>query len=180
MPKAGKTPGANIYLKSLTSLYYDSYEVKGGEVKFTQSIEREKELREGSKQIAKLYNITTSPETFLESNSPFKAFSVCTADSVLAVDDVVRRDLLTKVINPMLRFQENHTDLVNSMLKRMFTVTNDPKEGVKMTFSKELTTGGLSSVNAFGREASRLLLEYYKKSEAYYISGVLLLERNKK
>jgi hypothetical protein len=49
-----------------------------------------------------------------------------------------------------------------------------------MTFSKELTTGGLSSVNAFGREASRLLLEYYKKSEAYYISGVLLLERNKK
>lgn len=180
MPKAGKTPGANIYLKSLTSLYYDSYEVKGGEVKFTQSIEREKELREGSKQIAKLYNITTSPETFLESNSPFKAFSVCTADSMLAVDDIVRRDLLTKVINPMLRFQENHTDLVNSMLKRMFTVTNDPKEGIKMTFSKELTTGGLSSVNAFGREASRLLLEYYKKSEAYYISGVLLLERNKK
>lgn len=180
MPRAGKTPGANVYLRSLTSLYYDSYEIKGGQVTFVQSEQSKQELRDGSAQIAKLYNITTSPETFLESNSPFKAFSTCGTDSLQRVDDMVRRDLLTNVINPMLRFQENHTDLVNKMLKRMFTVSTDPKEGVKMTFSKELTSGGIASVNAFGREASRLLLDYYKKSEAYYINGVILLEKNKK
>jgi hypothetical protein len=38
---------------------------------------------------------------------------------------------------------------------------------------------GRDGINAIGREAHALLVQYYRKSEAYFIKGVLMFKENK-
>jgi hypothetical protein len=37
---------------------------------------------------------------------------------------------------------------------------------------------GTEGVNMMGKEAHRLLREYYRKSEAFYMKGVLMFEKS--
>ena len=80
--------------------------------------------------------------------------------------------LQKEVITPMLVFQEAHTKKVNDLLKKMFSI--DAKG--ELRFQPELRNGGKAAVTQFSREAAALLLNYYLKSEAYYIKGVLMFE----
>jgi hypothetical protein len=181
MPRPGRQPKANIYLKSLVSLYYDDYQFKGDQVTFTQTESGRSELRDASKKLAALYDIKTNPETFIESSTEFKAFPVCSKyqNALLEFrDDNLRRQIQNEVIRPMLDFQESHTAKVNALLKQMFEVKVDKQGRPTMKFSSTLRSGGREKVNEFGRKAHDLLLDYYLKSEAYFIKGVLLLERN--
>jgi hypothetical protein len=181
MPRPGRQPKANIYLKSLVSLYYDDYQFKGDQVTFTQTESGRSELRDASKKLAALYDIKTNPETFIESSTEFKPFPLCSKfqNALLEFrDDTLRRQIQNEVILPMLQFQEAHTAKVNALLKQMFEVKLDAQKKPTMKFSSALRSGGRVAVNEFGRKAHDLLLDYYLKSEAYFIKGVLLLERN--
>lgn len=183
LPRPGRQPKANAYLKSLVALYYDGYQVKSeGTVEFIQTETGRSELREASKDLAALYNVTKDPETFIESTTEFKQFPICaragvTGDVNLYVrDDNLRRQIQNDVVRPMLQFQQDHTERVNKLLKRMFEVKQTKDGKLSMTFTKELKSGGIESVNKFAREARDMLLKYYLKSEAYFIRGTLLLE----
>jgi len=181
MPRPGRQPKANVYFKSLVGLYYDEYVLKGDEVIFTKSPASAEALKQGSMLLARLHNITATPETFIESGTEFKGSSLCkTKDASLIYSDPgLRTAMLKEVINPMLAFQEQHNLAVNNFLAKMFVLSADPKVGQQdMKFSAALKDGGRESVNNFGRAAAALLLDYYLRSEALYSKGVILLERN--
>lgn len=184
MPRAGKLPNANVYLRSLVSLYYDTYEIRGGEVKFTQSQTAREGLKNISKQFAGLYRITTSVDNFLESKTPFSEFPVCQAqvkrynNSIIEyTDENLRKTMVATVIGPMLQFQQEHTKQVNDLFKKMFAVSVDKQGKSTMGFTKALRAGGKESINQFGNEARILLSNYYAKSEALFVKGVILLEK---
>lgn len=182
MPRPGKTASANIYLKSLVSLYYDDYQVRGTEPPiFTQTETGRSDLRDASKKFANLYNITTNPEEFLESQTQFRQYPMCTREMVLEFKDTTFVEKLkAEVIKPMLDFQLQHTKATNEFLSRMFKVTFDKnKKPTGIRLVDEIKKGGREVLNNFGREANRLLLNYYLKSEAYFMKGILLIENNK-
>jgi len=47
-----------------------------------------------------------------------------------------------------------------------------------MRFQETLKKGGRAKLDELGREAHDLLLNYYLKSEAYYIKGAIIIEKN--
>lgn len=181
MPRAGKQPKANIYFRSLVSLYYDNYEVRSnGEVVFSQTAEARAKLQSLSKQFAQLFNVTTKPEEFLESGTAFTESKVlCGGQDVelLIKDDKLRQQLLNESVLPLLKFQEQHTAKVNELLKKMFSVTVDKQGRASLAFSKNLKAGR-AAVNQFGAMARDLLIDYYLRSEVYYTKGILILEKN--
>jgi hypothetical protein len=175
MPRADKTPAANIYLKSLVSLFYDSYTIKGNQVTFTASETGRTDLRNASVKLAALYNITDKPEQFIESSSRFKSFGICSKNSNREIqinDKAFRNALENDVIKPMLAFQAEHTKKVNALLLKMFDVRADV-----LRFQPYIRQGGKEAILQLAREAHALLLDYYLKSEAYYIKGVLMFEK---
>lgn len=183
MPRAGKLPSANMYLRSLISLYYDMYEIRGGEVKFTQSQAAKQELKTISKQFAGLYRITTSVDNFLESKTPFSEFPLCQAQGkkyanniIEYTDEILRKTMVQTIIAPMLQFQQEHTNKVNELFKKMFKATLDKQGKASIGFTSALRAGGKGSINEFGNQARILLANYYAKSEALFLKGVLLLE----
>ena len=52
-------------------------------------------------------------------------------------------------------------------------------KGNSIQFSSVLTSGSIAALNEIGKKAHDLLLNYYLRSEAYYIRGVVILEENK-
>ena len=177
MPMGGKQPKANIYFQSIVSLHYDNYEIRGGDILFTQSEAARQELAQISSTFASLYNVTTSPEKFLESSTPIKKFvGLCDTENIRYVykNDALRKDMFEKVVNPMIKFQEDYTKRVNDFFGKMFVIN-----GTNISFSPKLKSGGRQSVNYFSAAATSLLREYYSKSEAYYLSGIRLLTNNK-
>ena len=184
MPRPGRQPKANVYFKSLVGLYYDEYVVKGDDVVFTKSPASAEALKRGSALLARLHNITTAPESFIESGTEFKGSSLCkTKDDFIYKQtpegEQLRQAVLKEVINPLLAFQEAHNVSVNNFLMKMFIMSVDPKTGEQvMKFSPALKEGGRVSVNNFGRSAAALLLDYYLKSEALYSKGVMMIETN--
>jgi hypothetical protein len=172
MPKAGKQPRANIYFQSLVALYYDKYELNGSTVTFKQSQPAVLDLQHASKQLGDLHRVTTP--NFLESSSPFPQFIFCPkgTDMFLDMSPQLRNMLMKDVITPMLRFQEEHTLMVNSILNEMFII-----QATGISLSPRLKMGR-AAVNAYAEKARNLLLDYYKVSEMYFVKGVLLFEKN--
>ncbi len=182
LPRPGKTPKANIYFRSLVALYYDDFELRGNEVVFTKTETGNTELRQASEQFAKLFQAPKEQQNFLESQQQFRASILCNraqGGSITITKDSLVRELKQKVIRPMLDLQKQHNKKVNEFLKKLFVFTVDNKGAiVEMKFSKTIKSGGRTAINELGREARNMLLDYYKKTEAYYTQGVLLIESN--
>ena len=184
MPRTGTTPKANIYLKSLVALYYDDYTVTGGQVVGAQTETGRSELRSASALLAKLYRVpvSTTGENFIESGSQFRGTNICGATAMQTStslihrikEDNIRRKIQIEIIQPMLTLQDQHAARVNSLLKEMIQLK--PDGGFK--FSQAIVSGGRQAVNDFGRRARAMLLDYYMKSEAFYIKGVIEFEKN--
>jgi hypothetical protein len=91
-------------------------------------------------------------------------------------------NLQSQVIQPMLAFQEQHTQKVNALLMKMFRVETITPPGGRPEVNLKLTdlvkSRGTEGINTMGKEAHRLLREYYRKSEAFYIKGVMMFEKN--
>lgn len=196
MPRPGKSARANMYLKSLVSLYYDEYKYNRGtgKVELTQSEPSRSSLRAASQQFGKLYNLPgdqsgfLSPDETAKSSVNFPAYPLCgkNPNRLLKIrQDKPGKELLARLqaecIKPMLDFQESHTIQVNKLLMKMFKIETTQKNGrpeTKLRLQPAIKAAGIAGINAIGVEAHDLLLNYYLKSEAFYIRGIYIMEQN--
>jgi hypothetical protein len=199
MPRPGTNAKTNIYLRSLVSLYYDDYKYDKTKrtIRLTQTESGRSELQNLSKEFAALYMMPTlGAETFLVSDderpqssmTQFRELSLCAKrDSLIRIDRDQKgteflNSLQSQVIQPMLAFQEQHTQKVNILLMKMFKVETITPPGGKPEINLKLTdlvkSRGTEGINAMGKEAHQLLRDYYRKSEAFYMKGILMFEKN--
>ena len=178
MPRSGVIASANIYMKSLVALYYDDFKLVGTQPVFSQTETGATELRTASQQIAKLFRIDKTQNTFISTAQvQFAQYPVCTAkggDVLLQITEQKKSVLLPtirSIIARLLHMQEEHNKQVNELLKKMFVVKNK-----ELSFSDTLKKGGIDAVNVFAREARELLRQYYLKSEALFTMGVLAFD----
>jgi hypothetical protein len=183
MPRARSVASANLYFKSFVALFYDSFRIGGDMIEFTQTEDGKSKLLEASKLLAQLYRVKPEDQhKFLLGSIHFPQLNTCVSmDSTKASPTIIyikdqkfRQEFFTKNLVPMLNFQEQHTAKVNSLLKKLFTM-----KGERLLLHPKLLAGGRVELNAIGYEAHQLLLEYYLKSEAYYIKGCIELNNNK-
>jgi hypothetical protein len=200
MPRVGTSAKANVYLRSLVSLYYDDYKYDKTKktIKLTQTESGRSELQNLSKEFAALYMMpTVGAETFLatdddrpsaSSMTQFREIGFCAKrDGLIRIEQDQKgkeflNNLQSQVIQPMLAFQEQHTQKVNALLMKMFRVETITPQGGKPEVNLKLTdlikSRGTEGINTMGKEAHRLLREYYRKSEAFYMKGVIMFEKN--
>lgn len=200
MPRVGTNAKVNVYLRSLVSLYYDDYKYDKTKktIKLTQTESGRSELQSLSKEFAALYMMPTAgAETFLAADddrqsgstmTQFREMGLCAKrDALIRIEQDQKgkeflNNLQSQVIQPMLAFQEQHTQKVNVLLMKMFKVETITPPGGRPEVNLKLTdlvkSRGTEGINAIGKEAHRLLREYYRKSEAFYIKGVIMFEKN--
>jgi len=187
MPRSGTAAKSNLYLRSFTALYYDDYKYNRGtgKLELTQTEPSRSSLRDASNKFAKMYNIAGDQPNFLfESGGAvnFTAFKACEGkgDKLLRIKgDKLGKELLAVLqrdcVGPMLEFQKQHTQKVNKLLMKMFKIEKTP---LALKLQPSIKSGGKDAINAIGVEAHDLLMEYYLKSEAFYIRGVTLFQNN--
>lgn len=185
MPRGGTSPSSNVYLRSLVALYYDDYKYipSTKKMELTQTESGKSELRALSTEFAQLYMVQMQdPGNFLMGNTTFRDSTLCgnkIADIQVgsnADGAELLKELTTQVIKPMLTLQENHTKAVNILLKQMFKIDKAKDGKVRLRITDAIKSRGKDGLNDFGRKAHRLLREYYRKSEAYYVKGVRIFE----
>jgi hypothetical protein len=199
MPRSGTNAKTNIYLRSIVSLYYDDYKYDKVKrtIKLTQTESGRSELQQLSREFAALYMMpTVGAETFLAADddkpgssamTQFRDIQICAKkDTLIRIDqDQKGKEFLAalqgQVIGPMLAFQEEHTKKVNALLMKIFKVETLTSAGGKPEINLKITDAvkskGTQGINAMGKEAHKLLREYYRKSEAFYMKGVLMFEK---
>lgn len=198
MPRVGTNAKVNVYLRSLVSLYYDDYKYDKTKktIKLTQTESGRSELQNLSKEFAALYMMPTAgAETFLAADddrtsstmTQFREIAFCAKrDGLIRIErdqkgNEFLNNLQSQVIQPMLAFQEQHTQKVNALLMKMFRVETITPPGGRPEVNLKLTdlvkSRGTEGINTIGKEAHRLLREYYRKSEAFYMKGVLMFEK---
>jgi hypothetical protein len=187
MPRAGKAAKSNDYLRSFTSLYYDAYKYNRGtgKLELTQTEPSRTSLIDASNKFAKMYNIPGDQPNFLFDSGGavnFTPFRVCDgkADKLLRIKgDKVGKDFLAilqkECVDKMLEFQKQHTIKVNKLLMKMFKIEKTP---LALKLQPAIKSGGIDAINKIGVEAHDLLMDYYLKSEAFYIRGVTLFQTN--
>ena len=197
MPRGGTSAKSNVYLRSLVSLYYDDYKYDKTKktIKLTQTESGRSELQNLSREFAALYMMpSVGAETFLAADddrptpmTQFRDINVCNKrDSLIRIErdqkgNEFLNNLQSQVIQPMLAFQEQHTNKVNALLMKMFrveTVVVDGKPVVNLKLMDTIKSRGTEGINMMGKEAHALLREYYRKSEAFYMKGVLMFEKS--
>jgi hypothetical protein len=185
MPRGGTSPSSNVYLRSLVALYYDDYKYipSTKKMELTQTESGKSELRALSTEFAQMYMVQMQdPGNFLMGNTTFRDSTLCgnkTAEIQVgsnADGAELLKELTTQVIKPMLAFQENHTKAVNNLLKQIFKIEKAKDGQVRLRITDAIKSRGKDGLNDFGRKAHRLLREYYRKSEAYYVKGVRIFE----
>lgn len=171
LPKPGDVLGTNVYMRSLISLYYDNYQIDGsGKVFFTQSDAAKSDMAYASMMFAGLNGVLESDprsHSFLEKGA-MKDHRACinAGGRTLTIRNDAAKIIIETVFKPMLALQAAHTQKVNVLLSKMFRIVTEG--GVKKVI---LNTKGIEGVNAFGKEARSLLLEYYLGAEALYRKG---------
>ncbi len=194
MPRFRSNASVNLYLRSFVSLFYDDYKYNRltKQIDFTQTEPSKTSLRTASEQFAKLYNIPGDQKNFLLEEkggaTSFTQFPICKdkEDKLLRIKNTpegknLRERIQKECIKPMLDFQLDHTKKVNTLLMKMFKIeklTEKNKSQIKLRLQPSIKSMGKDGVNKIGTEAHDLLLNYYLKSEAFYIRGVYIFEQN--
>ncbi len=191
MPKPGKTPRENIYLRSLVGLFYDEATLvdstgTGAKVELRKSPSADADLKNASTLLARLYNIPINQkrEEFIESSTPFNTYgSKLCADNYRTnraqITDPQLIGLLQKhVIGPMIKLQQEHNAQVDEFIKSMVSMNGD-QISLSPILLAELNTTDRIQINNFRIRAREIILHYYLKSEAFFILGILLLEKYK-
>jgi hypothetical protein len=190
MPGPGSSPKTNIYLRSFVALFYtaelestDTSTRSAERIRMRKTPEMEAELKGASELMAKLYNIRENRETFLESDKPFTAYGgrLCGDNKTKSYPFEYRHAELIQrmqevVIAPMLEYQRQHNKAVTDILKRMFIKTGDSLK-LSAELEADLNTETDRNLQVYCAAIRNLLLNYYLKAEAFFIMGVLLLEK---
>jgi len=191
MPKPGRTPRENIYLRSLVGLFYDEatlVDSTGTSVKVAlrKSPSADADLKNASTLLARLYNIPSNQkrEEFIESTTPFNTYgSKLCGDNYKTnraqITDPQVIELLQKyVIGPLIKLQQEHNAQVDQLIKSMVSMNGD-QISLSPILLAELNTTERIQINNFRISAREIVLHYYLKSEAFFILGILLLEKYK-
>jgi hypothetical protein len=173
----------NVYFASLIGLYYDTYVIKGNSVEFTKSRDGDEALKEASRDMAALYNVTTSPDTFLERGTFRKLDVACKVTGNLIVSPQLGAVLKTNVVDKLLVFQAKHEKEAEAIIRKLFKIdiTNLPngKKTVSIDFSPSLTqVNGRAELDIICVKARQLLLKYYMTVDSFFFLGVDLIEKN--
>ena len=190
MPGPGSSPKTNIYLRSFVSLFYtaeleytDTSTRSAERIRMRKTPEMEAELKGVSELMAKLYNIRENRDTFLESDKVFTAYGgrLCGDNKTKSYPFEYRHPELIQsmqevVIVPMLEYQRQHNKAVTDILKRMFVKTGDSLK-LSAELEADLNTETDRNLQVYCAAIRNLLLNYYLKAEAFFIMGVLLLEK---
>ncbi len=179
MPRSGTYANTNLYFRSLVALSYEGYEYNNKEVSLIQSPTSATLLQDISRRLATLYNIPgdeTVRKSFLTSRIAFKDFDLCGKQqaTITFLNDAFRKKFQSDIVMPMLKFQEEHNKKVEEILKRLFTM----KDG-QLKFSSAISKQGISAINEIAHEAFKVLTNYYIRSEAFYLKGILTLQNNR-
>ena len=190
MPGPGSSPKTNIYLRSFVALFYtaeleptDTSTRSAERIRMRKTPELEADLRRASELLAKLYNIRENRETFLESDKTFTAYGgrLCGENKTKSYPFEYRNAELVEnmqkvVIAPMLEYQRQHNKAVTDILKKMFIKTGDSLK-LSAELEADLNTETDRNLQVYCAAIRNLLLNYYLKAEAFFIMGVLLLEK---
>lgn len=190
MPGPGSSPKTNIYLRSFVSLFYtaelestDTSTRSAERIRMRKTPELEAELKSASELMAKLYNIRDKRDTFLESDQQFTAYGgrLCGDNKTKNYPFEYRNSELIQrmqevVIVPMLEYQRQHNKAVTDILKRMFVKTGDSLK-LSAELESDLNTETDRNLHVYCAAIRNLLLNYYLKAEAFFIMGVLMLEK---
>jgi hypothetical protein len=76
----------------------------------------------------------------------------------------------------MLEYQRQHNKAVTDILKRMFVKVGDSLK-LSAELEADLNTETDRNLQVYCAAIRNLLLNYYLKAEAFFIMGVLLLEK---
>jgi hypothetical protein len=193
MPGPGSSPKTNIYLRSFVALFYtaeletaDVYSRSAERIRMRKTPEMEADLKRVSELLARLYNINENRETFLESDRPFTAYGgrLCGENKTKNYPFEYKHSELIEnmrkvVISPMLEYQRQHNTAVTDILKRMFVKTGDSLK-LSPELEADLNSETDRNLQMYCGRIRTLLLNYYLKAEAFFIMGVLLLEKYKR
>lgn len=193
MPGPGSSPKTNIYLRSFVALFYtaeleptDTSTRSSERIRMRKTPELEADLRRASELLAKLYNIRENRETFLESDKTFTAYGgrLCGENKTKSYPFEYRNAELVEnmqkvVIAPMLEYQSQHNKAVTDILKKMFIKTGDSLK-LSAELEADLNTETDRNLQVYCAAIRTLLLNYYLKAEAFFIMGVLMLEKYKR
>jgi hypothetical protein len=193
MPGPGSSPKTNIYLRSFVALFYtaelestDTSSRSAERIRMRKTPELEAELKGASELMAKLYNIRDKRDTFLESDQPFTAYGgrLCGENKTKNYPFEYRHAELIErmqkvVIAPMLEYQRQHNKAVTDILKKMFVKVGDSLK-LSAELEADLNTETDRNLQLYCAAIRNLLLNYYLKAEAFFIMGVLLLEKYKR
>jgi hypothetical protein len=189
----GSSPRTNIYLRSFVALFYtaeleatDTSTRSAERIRMRKTPQMEAELKGASELMAKLYNIRENRETFLESDKAFTAYGgrLCGDNKTKSYPFEYRHAELIQrmqevVIVPMLEYQRQHNKAVTEILKRMFVKVGDSLK-LSADLEADLNTETDRNLQEYCAAIRNLLLNYYLKAEAFFIMGVLLLEKYKR
>ena len=192
MPKPGKTPRDSIYLRSLVGLFYDEANLVDStgtavKVELRKSPSADADLKNASTLLARLYNIPPTQkvrEDFLESTTTFNTYgSKLCGDNYrnnrAQITDPQLIGLMQKnVIGPMIKLQQEHNVVVDELMKSIVLVNGD-QISLSPILLAELNTAERIQINNLRIRAREIVLHYYLKSEAFFILGILLLEKYK-
>ena len=183
LPKADTKISDNVYFASLIGLYYDTYVIKGSSVEFTKSRGGDEALKEASRDLASLYKVTTTPETFLEKGAFRKLEAACKGTGNMVVSPQLAAVIRKNTVDKLLAFQANHVKKAEAIISKLFkiqiTALPNNKKTVSIDFSPSLTeVNGRAELDKICVEARKLLLNYYMTVEAYFILGVDIIEKN--
>lgn len=181
MPYPQSQSTANIYFKSLISLYYDKFDIINGKLELEQTPPGRDSLIKASQDLGTLFFVGNQQEqfNFLYQPKVIKAPPICPSQyyGIQFNNDpkfnAPRKALIGKlraVASKLFELQNNYNKSAIQILKLLFdTSSKDFK------LRQDVYKGGIPYVNKVAEKARTLLLEYYRKSEANYVIGVELI-----
>lgn len=182
MPVPQTQGRSNIYFQSLTSLYYDAFKVQNdNRLIIEQTPPGREALIQASYDLGLMFYVSGGPQEQVKFLYESKVIQfppgVCPQNGALVViskDDKYRNERaallgkLRKITSTLLAFQEKYNSSAIAVLKKLFYDTKEKEFKIR----PEIYKGGIPAMNKVADEARKLLLDYYRKSEAYYTLGV--------
>lgn len=188
MPYPQSQSTANIFFKSLSGLYYDKIDIApDGRLSVEQTPPGRDALIKASYEMGLMFFIggtQADQANFLYQPKVIKAPSICPQTTATSGGGVLRFNpdsklsrqraqligQLQKITQQLFKLQDSYNKAALIILKTLFM--NSAKE---FRIRPEVYKGGIPYVNKVAEKARALLLDYYRKSEAYYVMGIKVI-----
>ena len=182
MPLPQSQSRGNIYFQSLSSLYYDSFKVQSdGRLIIEQTPPGRDALIQASLDLGLMFYVSGGQAEQVKFLYDAKVIqfppNICPQNGALIVFskdpkyNSQRADLvakLRKITSSLFAHQDKYNAAAIQVLKKLFYDTKDKEFRIRA----EVYKGGIPAMNKIADEARKLLLDYYRKAEAYYTLGV--------